>query len=124
MTDVLTDYVVNFMQRSLGKPFMVFLAHKALHPNVQQRDDGSVAQLQGQAAGFIPAERHKGRYAAATVPRRPNAQVAPQKKPALQRTIPGLPPLSPSTGTPFSSSNASSAKSAICTCWGVDSPAV
>ena len=100
VTDILTDYVVHFMRRSQGKPFMVFLAHKALHPNVQQRDDGSVAQLQNQSAGFIPAERHRGRYAAATVPRRPNATVAPQRKPALQRTISGLPPLSPATGTP------------------------
>jgi N-acetylglucosamine-6-sulfatase len=100
VTDVLTDYVVNFMRRSQGKPFMVFLAHKALHPNVQQRDDGSVAQLQNQAGGFVPAERHRGRYASSVVPRRQNATVAPSGKPALQRAIPGLPPLSPATGTP------------------------
>jgi arylsulfatase A-like enzyme len=100
VTDVLTDYVVNFMQRSRGKPFMVFLAHKALHPNVQQRDDGSVAQLQNQSGGFVPAERHRGRYASTTVPRRQNATVAPSKKPSLQRAIAGLPPLSPTTGTP------------------------
>ena len=54
VTDVLTDYTVDFMRRSRGKPFMVFLAHKALHPNVQQRDDGSVAQLQNQSGGFRP----------------------------------------------------------------------
>jgi N-acetylglucosamine-6-sulfatase len=101
VTDVLTDYTVNFMQRSQGKPFMVFLAHKALHPNVQQRDDGSVAQLQNQpAGGFIPADRHRGRYASAAVPRRQNATVPVQRKPALQRSIPGLPPLGPQTGTP------------------------
>jgi N-acetylglucosamine-6-sulfatase len=100
VTDVLTDYVVNFMRRSQGKPFMVFLAHKALHPNVQQRDDGSVAQLANQSAGFIPAPRHRGRYASATVPRRQNATVPVERKPALQRAIPGLPPLSPATGTP------------------------
>ena len=100
VTDILTEYVVNFMRRSQGKPFMVFLAHKALHPNVQQRDDGSVAQLQNQSAGFIPAERHRGRYATSPVPRRANALAAPQRKPALQRAIPGLPPLSPATGTP------------------------
>ena len=100
VTDILTEYVVNFMRRSQGKPFMVFLAHKALHPNVQQRDDGSVAQLQNQSAGFIPAERHRGRYATSSVPRRENALAAPQRKPALQRSIPGLPPLSPATGTP------------------------
>ncbi len=100
VTDVLTEYTVNFMRRSRGKPFLVFLAHKALHPNVEQRDDGSVAQLQNQSGGFIPADRHRGRYAQAVVPRRQNATVAPQRKPALQRAIPGLPPLSPATGTP------------------------
>jgi N-acetylglucosamine-6-sulfatase len=100
VTDVLTEYAVNFMRRSRGKPFMFFLAHKALHPNVQQRDDGSVASVQDQASGFIPADRHRGRYADAVVPRRQNAAVPVQRKPALLRTIPGLPPLGPGTGTP------------------------
>ena len=100
VTDILTQYTVDFMRRSRGKPFMVFLAHKALHPNVQKRDDGSVAQLQNQSGGFVPAERHRGRYATAVVPRRQNATVPVQRKPALQRAIPGLAPLSPATGTP------------------------
>ncbi|HEX9579740.1 MAG TPA: sulfatase-like hydrolase/transferase [Gemmatimonadales bacterium] len=98
VTDVLTDYVINFMRRSRAQPFMVFLAHKALHPNVMQRDDGSVAQLQGQSGGFIPAARHRGRYAQAVVPRRTNATVPLTRKPALQRRIEGLPPLSPESG--------------------------
>jgi N-acetylglucosamine-6-sulfatase len=100
VSDVLTDYVLRFMQRSQGRPFLVFLAHKALHPNVQQRDDGSVAPLQGQGAGFIPAERHRGRYARSVVPRRPNATAPVRRKPALQRPLAGLPPVSPATGTP------------------------
>ena len=100
VTDVLTEYAVRFMERSRGKPFLVFLAHKALHPNVRQRDDGSVAAVAGQGAGFVPAERHRGRYAQAVVPRRPNATTALRRKPALQRTIAGLPPLAPATGTP------------------------
>jgi N-acetylglucosamine-6-sulfatase len=100
VTDVLTDHVVDFMRRERGTPFMALVAHKALHPNVAQRDDGSVAALSGQRAGFVPAERHRGRYAKAVVPRRPNAQVPPTRKPALERAIKGLPPLSPATGTP------------------------
>jgi N-acetylglucosamine-6-sulfatase len=100
VTDVLTDYALRFMERSRGRPFLVFLAHKALHPNVAQRDDGSVAQLTGQRVGFVPAERHRGRYAQAVVPRRPNATAPVQRKPALQRAIAGLPPVSPATGTP------------------------
>jgi N-acetylglucosamine-6-sulfatase len=100
VTDVLTDYVLRFIQRAQGRPFLVFLAHKALHPNVQQRDDGSVAQLPGQGAGFVPAERHRGRFADAVVPRRPNATSPVRRKPALERAIAGLPPLGPASGTP------------------------
>jgi N-acetylglucosamine-6-sulfatase len=100
VTDILTDHVVNFMQRDRGTPFLAFLAHKALHPNVMQRDDGSVVRLEGQRAGFIPAERHRGRYAKTPVPRRSNAVAPPERKPALLRPIAGLPPLSPETGTP------------------------
>lgn len=99
VTDVLTSYAVNFMQRAKGKPFMVLLAHKALHPNIMQRDDGSTATLAEQPAGFIAAERHRGRYARSPVPRRPNALQTLTGKPALQRPIAGLPPLAAGAGT-------------------------
>ncbi len=100
VTDVLTDQVLSFMRDTGGAPFMVFLAHKALHPNVVQANDGTrgVAAA-GQPEGFVPAPRHAGRYANAVVPRRRNALSAPVRKPALQRAIAGLPPLSPATGT-------------------------
>ena len=100
VTDILTDYAVKFIERSRSQPFMVFLAHKALHPNVMQRDDGSVVQLEGQRAGFVPAERHRGRYAKTEVPRRRNATVPIEGKPALLRPIEGLKPLAPGGGTP------------------------
>jgi N-acetylglucosamine-6-sulfatase len=100
VTDVLTDQVVDFMRDTSRAPFMVFLAHKALHPNIMQRDDGTRgAMAAGQPEGFVPAPRHAGRYANSVVPRRENARRAPERKPALQRAIPGLPPLSPATGT-------------------------
>jgi N-acetylglucosamine-6-sulfatase len=45
ITDELTDYAMDWLQkRTPGKPFFLYLAHKAVH------------------ADFIPAERHKGRY--------------------------------------------------------------
>ncbi len=99
VTDVLTNFADEFVRERSDKPFLLFLAHKALHPNVQQRDDGSTGALGGQPEGFVPAPRHRGRYASAVVPRRENALRAPVKKPALNRAIPGLPPLSPKTGT-------------------------
>jgi N-acetylglucosamine-6-sulfatase len=100
VTDLLTDHVIAFLKRSAGKPFMVFLAHKAIHPNIVQRDDGSIGAVVGQPDGFVPAPRHRGRYAQAEVPRRPNAGPPVIRKPALLRPIPGVPPLGPTTGTP------------------------
>ncbi len=99
VTDVLTDYVDQFVRVNAKKPFMLFLAHKAMHPNVMQQNDGSRAVLASQPEGFVPAPRHAGRYANAVVPRRPNALAPITHKPALQRRIDTLPPLSPATGT-------------------------
>jgi N-acetylglucosamine-6-sulfatase len=100
VTDVLTDQVVSFLKDTSDAPFMVFLAHKALHPNIVQANDGTRgAMREGQPEGFVPAPRHAGRYAKKTVPRRPNALVPPVRKPALERRLPDLPPLSPATGT-------------------------
>lgn len=85
VTDLLTDHVVDFVREPGGQPFMVFLAHKALHPNIVQRDDGSTGAVAGQAEGFVPAPRHQRRYADTVVPHRPNAGPPVAGKPALQR---------------------------------------
>jgi len=45
MTDILTEYAVNFLKRDRSKPFCLYLSHKAMH------------------AAFIPAERHKNLHA-------------------------------------------------------------
>ncbi len=100
VTDLLTDYAIRFMRESPDRPFLVFLAHKALHPNVVQRDDGSTGAVPGQVDGFIPAPRHRGRYAAKPVPRRPSAGVVPVRKPALLRPLEGVEPLGRKTVTP------------------------
>ncbi len=98
-TDLLTDSGERFMDRSSERPFLVYLAHKAVHPNVIQRDDGRVVPIPGQPGGFVAAERHRGRYAGRTMPRRPNAFKPPLGKPALLRTIDDLPPLGAKTAT-------------------------
>ena len=100
VTDLLTDHVVDFLRADPARPFLVFLAHKALHPNIVQHDDGSSSAVPGQSEGFIPAPRHAGRYANAPVPRRPNAGPMPVRKPALLRPLDGVPPLGPETATP------------------------
>jgi arylsulfatase A-like enzyme len=66
-TDLFTDRAISFATRARSKPFMLFLAHKAVHPDIVQRDDGSVDPASDQ--GFIPADRHRGRYAGRKFPR-------------------------------------------------------
>jgi N-acetylglucosamine-6-sulfatase len=100
VTDLLTDHVLRFVRQTGNEPFLVFLAHKALHPNIVQHDDGSTSAVPGQGEGFIPAPRHQGRYADAPLPRRPSVGPAPVRKPALLRSLPGVPPLGPATATP------------------------
>ena len=97
VTDILHGHAMKFLQQPQTKPFLLYFAHKAMHPEMTQRADGSVSDP--AASNFIPAERHKNLYADATIPRRPNALTAPQGKPALQRTLGDLPPLSPRTGS-------------------------
>ena len=97
VTDILTDRAVAFLRRERAKPFLLYLAHKALHPETAQNADGSLTDP--GASRFIPAERHRTLYAGAPVPRRPNALAPPEGKPALLRRIGDLPPLGPVTGT-------------------------
>jgi len=44
VTDLITDYAVEFVERSREKPFFLYVSHKAVHAN------------------FQPAERHKDKY--------------------------------------------------------------
>ena len=99
VTDVLTDHVEEFIQQSASSPFLAYLAHKAIHPNIVQLDDGRVVPVPEQPGGFVAAARHRGRYARRPMPRRPNAFKPPVGKPALLRPIDNLPPLGRETAT-------------------------
>ncbi len=69
MTDLLSDYAIEFVKRQHAKPFMLYLAHKAIH------------------GPFTPAERHKDLYSGQTIKRAPNAQDTLEGKPMLRRTV-------------------------------------
>jgi len=97
ITDLLTGYAVEFIKRKHDKPYLVYLAHKAIHPEVMQHDDGSVNLA--DAEQFIPAERHRNLFTGQKIPRRLSAMRAPVGKPALQRQIDDLPPLGANTAT-------------------------
>ena len=78
VTELLNDRAVAFIKASANqdKPFFLCLAHKAIHPDLIQRNDGSIDLAYGSR--FIPAERHKGAYKDKIFPRRRN-YVSPMK---------------------------------------------
>ncbi len=96
-TDVLNTKAVEFVDRKRDKPFCLYIAHKALHPELVQYDDGSISDP--SAARFLPARRHEKLYEDEAIPRRLNVADTLEGKPALRRKIEGLPPLSRATGT-------------------------
>ena len=98
-TDVFTDRAVEFVLRERDQPFMLYLAHKVVHPNIFQNADGSPRGPRGGAEKYTPAPRHSHLYEGMQVPRRPNAASYGKDKPALQRPIPGVAPLGPESGT-------------------------
>ncbi len=96
-TDALNEHAEQFVRRQKDKPFCLYIAHKALHPELVQYDDGSISDP--SAARFMPAKRHQKLYADEAIPRRLNVTDSLAGKPALLRKIKDLPPLSRKTGT-------------------------
>ncbi|HEY2934616.1 MAG TPA: sulfatase [Acidobacteriota bacterium] len=80
ITDILNDEAVAFIERSHRGPFLLYLAHKAVH------------------GPFIPAARHKGLYSEQAIVRAPSTQDTLQGKPALLRKIENQTPPGPGTG--------------------------
>jgi arylsulfatase A-like enzyme len=78
VTDLLTDRAIEFATRTRSKPFMVYIGHKAIHPQIVQRDDGTVDVSTNQ--GFVPAARHRGKYAGKVYRRRANFGLSAQDR--------------------------------------------
>ncbi|MGQ0385253.1 MAG: sulfatase-like hydrolase/transferase [Gammaproteobacteria bacterium] len=76
ITDILTDRAVDYIgkRRDRGKPFCLFLGHKAIHPDALQRADGSIDS--SAPRGYLAAERHRGRYAGKEYPKARSADPA------------------------------------------------
>ncbi len=88
LTDILTDRAVAFVEKERNGPFFLYMAHKAIHPDVQQLDDGSADP--SSSLGYLPAPRHRGRYADRDFPLRANAIRSLEEltgKPALKRAL-------------------------------------
>ena len=97
VTDIFNRYANEFLERNHAKPFLLYVSHKAVHPDLIQNADGSLSDP--SAGRFIPAGHHKNLYANAKIPHRPSTKNFAEDKPALQRKIEGVPPLSAKTGT-------------------------
>ncbi len=70
ITDLMNGMAVDFLERKRTKPFSLFFAHKAVHPDAEQAADGTLRiSTQG---GYVVAERHKDLYRGAIFPRSPN----------------------------------------------------
>jgi N-acetylglucosamine-6-sulfatase len=67
ITDIISDYAVDFINREHAKPFVLYVGHKAVH------------------GPFTPAERHAGMYETEPLPQRPNVKDDMSGKPAVRR---------------------------------------
>jgi N-acetylglucosamine-6-sulfatase len=86
VTDLLTDRAVGFIERPRRRPYLLYLAHKAIHPDARQLDDGSIDL--SNARRYIPAPRHTGVFDDRIFPRRGNAAPPDRAmKPVVRRAL-------------------------------------
>ena len=82
VTDLLNTRAIEFIEKPRSKPFALFLAHKAVHPDAFQAADGTLDLSLG---GYKAAERHKDLYRNQVFPPRPNVlppETVVKQKPA------------------------------------------
>jgi N-acetylglucosamine-6-sulfatase len=70
ITDIMNGLAVEWLERKHAKPWSLFFAHKAVHPDAEQGADGT---LRISALGaYVVADRHKHLYKDAIFPNKPN----------------------------------------------------
>ena len=78
ITDILNTKALDFVSRGHDKPWALFFAHKAVHPDAEQAADGTLSLV-----GYQPAARHAKLYESCVFPKKPNmlapAEVVKQK---------------------------------------------
>ena len=88
ITDIMNALAVEWLEKKHDKPWSLFFAHKAVHPDAEQAADGTVKF--GKDGGYIPAERHRGLYKDAIFPKKPNMlsyEEVVKQKPAWKETF-------------------------------------
>jgi len=71
VTDLLNQRAAAYVARKRDQPFALFLAHKAVHPDVQQKQDGTIDLA--SMRGYMLPPRHEDLYRGCDYPARPNA---------------------------------------------------
>jgi N-acetylglucosamine-6-sulfatase len=71
ITDLLNERAVAFVAEKRQRPWSLFLAHKAVHPDAHQAADGTL-DLTRKDYGYKPAPRHADLYRGCAFPPRPN----------------------------------------------------
>jgi N-acetylglucosamine-6-sulfatase len=69
ITDIMNGMAAEFVRRRHTKPWSLWFAHKAVHPDAEQAADGTL-----RMDGYVTAERHKDLYRGCVFPRKPNMQ--------------------------------------------------
>jgi N-acetylglucosamine-6-sulfatase len=70
MTDLLNERALAFVEKRHERPYSLFLAHKAVHPDAFQAPDGTLDLA--QQGGYRVPERHRDLYAGCVFPPKPN----------------------------------------------------
>ena len=85
ITDIMNAMAVDFVSRRHDRPWSLFFAHKAVHPDAEQAADGTF-----KMDGYRPAERHQELYRGCVFPKKPNmltvAEIVKQK-PAWEEAL-------------------------------------
>jgi N-acetylglucosamine-6-sulfatase len=67
ITDIMNEMAVEFVTRRHTKPWSLWFAHKAVHPDAEQAADGTF-----KMDGYVVADRHKDLYRGCVFPKKPN----------------------------------------------------
>ena len=78
VTDIMNSMAADFVKKKHDKPWALWFAHKAVHPDAEQAADGTF-----RMDGYRAAERHKDLYRGCVFPKKPNmlptAEIVKQK---------------------------------------------
>jgi arylsulfatase A-like enzyme len=88
ITDIMNELAVEWLEKKHDKPWSLFFAHKAVHPDAEQAADGTV--VFGKMGGYVVADRHKDLYKDAIFPKKPNMlsyDEVVKQKPAWKETF-------------------------------------